>query len=744
MYFDKAKWLQFHKDIDSVCVRAKFNLKNHKRVILRIIGLGFYKFWINEKLGTEYLYNQLFSNYNQRDLSNVLYPMEDNMSNRIYYSEFDITQQAKNGENILAVMVGNGWYRKADRYCEGDFSYSDSLNLIFEVEADGEIVAVSDDNVAYKESHICSSTLYNGEVQDFSKSLGSWKKLLYSESGWDKAKIVERPYIPLYKNECGSDKITHRYCPKVIMSNSEYTILDCGKNLTGFLEFVASEKQDKILLEYAEGYENGDIVSIYKDLQDFGQQQVEEYLNVPKGQHCVTQFTWYGFRYVKVYGKIKNPRVCHVHTGFERRTSFTSSNEVLNWYYEASLRSLESNMHMGVPMDCPHREKYGYTGDGQVACESVMLNYDARTFYKKWIGDIADSQDKVSGYVQHTAPYMGGGGGVAWGIAIILMPWLYYQEYGEVEELRLYEPNMFKYLKFLQKNAKNGLVQRPEKWKGLWLGDWSYPSQNEMLPIEFVSTYYFIKGLMIYKKVCNILECEYCSGFETSLNESKKAFVDSYYDEKSGDFLSGRAGANAFALDLGLGDARTFENLCKKYEKAGCFDTGIYGTKILLDVLNRNKKNELIYQLLSSTKYPSFGWWKEQGATSLWEDWSGNFFSCDEKVKSSQNHAMYAASQKYLFESLLGITYKNGKFVVSPKPIKSLAEIAGKVQIDRNDYVYVKIKNSPQKTSVEIRVGKNSKVVLQIADKEIVVKNRRKTWDFQCFEKKEVLCNVAS
>lgn len=78
----------------------------------------------------------------------------------------------------------------------------------------------------------------------------------------------------------------------------------------------------------------------------------------------------------------------------------------------------------GMSLSCPHRERLGYTGDGQITAPAAMLLLDSREFYRKWIRDILDSQDPDTGHVQHTAPFMGGGGGPGgWGSAVIIVPY---------------------------------------------------------------------------------------------------------------------------------------------------------------------------------------------------------------------------------------------------------------------------------------------------------------------------------
>ena len=69
-------------------------------------------------------------------------------------------------------------------------------------------------------------------------------------------------------------------------------------------------------------------------------------------------------------------------------------------------------MHGSFPSDCPHRERLGYTGDGQITAQAAMLTLGSKEFYRKWIRDILDCQDPESGLIQHTAPFLGGGGGV--------------------------------------------------------------------------------------------------------------------------------------------------------------------------------------------------------------------------------------------------------------------------------------------------------------------------------------------
>ena len=68
---------------------------------------------------------------------------------------------------------------------------------------------------------------------------------------------------------------------------------------------------------------------------------------------------------------------------------------------------------------------------------------DARSFYEKWLCDIGDCQDTLSGHIQYTAPYIRSGGGPGgWGCAIVEVPYQFYMHYGDSSVLEECYPNV--------------------------------------------------------------------------------------------------------------------------------------------------------------------------------------------------------------------------------------------------------------------------------------------------------------
>ena len=72
-----------------------------------------------------------------------------------------------------------------------------------------------------------------------------------------------------------------------------------------------------------------------------------------------------------------------VYTYIETTGKFECSNELFNNINKIWWRSQTDNMHGGIASDCPNRERSPYTGDGQVACVTVMHNFRCKSFLYK-------------------------------------------------------------------------------------------------------------------------------------------------------------------------------------------------------------------------------------------------------------------------------------------------------------------------------------------------------------------------
>lgn len=110
----------------------------------------------------------------------------------------------------------------------------------------------------------------------------------------------------------------------------------------------------------------------------------------------------------------------------------------------------------GIPTDCPHREKNGWTGDAQIACEAGLWNYNSVRAYKHFIQMLVDAQ-RPSGQLPGIVPTGGWGynwgSGPAWDSALFEIPFRVLRYYGDDEMIRLHYEAMRRYIDFLYRHV---------------------------------------------------------------------------------------------------------------------------------------------------------------------------------------------------------------------------------------------------------------------------------------------------
>ena len=502
---------------------------------------------------------------------------------------------------------------------------------------------------------------------------------LTANSGFQNVIKAPAHETQFFVQDCPADRVERVIKPAKLFDLGEVSIYDMGENISGYPVVAATVDGANITVRCSEEINPDGTLNF--DSCDRGQIQKDEYRNAKKGEECMPWFTWHGFRYFELTNNAEPVRCEVVHSDCAVTSSFESDSEMLNWLYDAYIRTQLSNMHSGVPSDCPHIERLGYTGDGQLCCEAAMMLLDSQKFYKKWLEDISDCQSIGNGHVQHTAPFMGGGGGPAgWGGAIAVVPYEMYKIYGDKETFRRYLPKILRYFDYLDSRSSGGLVCREEE--GGWcLGDWCPPEQITICE-PFVNTALYVKQMMMTKEASEAIgESKTAAMLEKRIEEKKQAILNAYYSPQTGSFIGDAQGANSFAVDIGLGGERAFNNTKKKYDAADAFDTGIFGTDILTRVLFERGCADTAFRLLTSTGKGSFYNMKKQGATTIWENWDG---------ERSHSHPMFGAVTRYLFSFILGITQEKNsagyeKIVIAPQIPDGLNRASGHITTVRGE-----------------------------------------------------------
>lgn len=640
-------------------LRKEFDLPKIRSAKITITGLGNFFLYLNGKRISDELFLPLYTDYEpctrMTDLpfANVHVDRIERevLNHRVLCLEWDVTDYLSEGKNCIGIRLAQMWY----------VNYSDEVKCCFRLcyEAEdgtcGEIV--SDDALHFHGSEIVSGDLWHGENFDFRQLCDGWSLPGYTEDGWMPVKCIEPPQTEFYIQPPLADRVIRTLPMQLVKKTDTYAVYDIGENITGVPVFRAKlangEEATVTMTELLD--ENGDVLRVLPNGR-LVSPQVNTYIGNGEEQELTTVFTWQGFRYIEAPLTLSPVEVRVIHADIGMRAEFSCSDEIMNWLWDAFCRTMLTNMHGGIPSDCPHYERRGYTGDGQVTAEAAMLAFEAEEFYRKWIDDVFDCQDRRTGHVQYTAPYNDAGGGPGgWGSAIVTVPYVFYRQYGDKTVLEKMFPGMLRYFDFLEDHSEGELVSSDVE--GAWcLGEWAIPmcvrATDIKLPPPFVNTYFYIRSMQRVLEIAKIIGKESSVEYLYDVIERKKrAIMDAYYDPETGNFAGNVHSANVFALDISLGDARTLKNLLTDAYAAGRYDAGIFGIELLTKTLLERGEENLAFMLLTSHHELSFYRMMQEGATTLWEHFDGS---------RSHNHPMFGGLVRHFFLRILGIDQPEG------------------------------------------------------------------------------------
>jgi alpha-L-rhamnosidase len=614
-----------------------------------VTGLGYFEFYMNgKKVGDDVLVPNL-TLYGKRpgiEKSGISVP-DTYMECRVMYLSYDIKDLVKKGENAVGAMLGNGFYNAPINWT---YSYGTPrfIGQIYITYTDGtEDIIVSDPSWKASKGPILMDLVYDGEYYDARLEQKGWAESGFDDSKWEKVAIRKTPEGVMKAHMSPTDKVMEQIKPVTIIKNRDGKYhVDFGQEISGWVRISGVQGEAGRVIDFE-----------YLSESSVGKNTYTLKGGVPESY--AARFTWFVFREVVVSnwpGNLSADQIIAeaVYSDVETTGKFETSNSLFNTINQIWWRSQTDNMHGGIASDCPHRERSPYTGDGQVACITVMNNFDARAFYTKWIQDILGAQNPVTGYVPNGAPWQPGcGGGVAWGAAINIMPWEFYTQYGDVDMLKTNYEGMKGYIKYmLTWTDKEGIMYsqapdtaRPNRW--LNLGDWCAPGQ--LPPDNMVHTFYLWRCADFTAKTAKVLgKTEEADLYNKLAERTRSAFMAKFFDKEKGSY--GPYGGNIFALRMGVPKDQ-YDRVVAALKSdlianGGNLDTGIFGTQFFFEVLSENGLHEMAYEAMNKKTKPGFGWWIEQGATTTWEQWNGG---------GSRNHPMFGGGLVWFYRVLAGM-----------------------------------------------------------------------------------------
>lgn len=641
-----------------------------RRARAYVCGLGYYELRINgEKAGDA-----------------VLSPGYTSYDKRVLYSTHDITALVRTGDNAIGLILGTGWYGVHQMAVWG-FDHARwrgeprAIAQIFLEYEDGRTEAiVTDETWRAAAGPITFDSIYGGESYDARLELPGWDAPGYDASLWDAAALVEAPQGILKAQRCAPIRITRSLTPVRIMDPSPGVfVCDMGRNFSGHVQLsLSGPAGTEVRMRYAERLgpdgrvTSGEIDGLMIKAQPPRRFQTDTYVLKGGGQEVwESRFVYHGFQYVEVTGfpgrpSPENVRGRFTHTDMPPSGRFACSNELLNKIQAATCQAYLSNAQ-SIPTDCPQREKNGWTGDAHLAAEQGMLNFDSAAFYTKWLDDVADSQDD-EGRIPVIIPTCGWGRGCnpAWDSAYHLIAWYLYRYFGDRRILAEHYDRLRKYLDYLSAQARDQIMPPYS------LGDWA-PYETDT-PTDLTTTaYYYLDHRMLAQAARVLDKTEDAEAYEKRAEALRRAFHARFFDPTTHTYGNGSQCSLACPLHFGLVPAEhragVLSALVRAVEKRDYhLDVGVLGAKFVLRALSEGGRTDVAYRIATQTTLPGWGYWIQQGATTLWEDWKGT---------SSLNHVMFGDISAWFYKWLAGIDMADaesgdGRFVIRPHPVGDL------------------------------------------------------------------------
>jgi len=563
-------------------------------------------------------------------------------------------------------------------------------------------------------------SFFQGEVYDArkEKAIAGWSTPQYDDHLWDRAQEVplqgttfQSPDLNFEQLQMSGQLGKNAKIVKTLTAQAVEEVrpgvfvYDMGQNMVGFpkIDLTAAHTKDTLTLRYAEVK--------YPDLAEYKENNgmvmleniraaLAQDLYIRKGapdEVILPRFTFHGYRFIEITGienalplsAVQGKVISSIDT---LASSYNTSNPLVNKLWENITWSLRGNF-LSIPTDTPARnERMGWSGDINVFSQSATYLAPVAPFLRRHLMAMRDIQTKAGRFTD-VAPVGGGFGGTLWGSAGIVIPWEMYLQYGDKKILQEHYEAMKAYNAFLFSKIEpetGFLLEGP-------LGDWLSPEGYKNDP-TLLWTAYHAYNLSVLQKTAQLLEKEdEATLFKNQFEERKTFLNNTYFDENSGKTIHRghpslrfgpplppeRTKTNgdemdtqvSYAVPLALDVLNTKNKLWAQQHLAATIErpnedemgierpayslmTGFIGTAALNPALSEAGRDDLAYQLLQQTSYPSWLYSVKNGATTIWERLNSftleNGFGGNNSMNSF-NHYSFGAVAAWMNAYSLGI-----------------------------------------------------------------------------------------
>jgi len=384
----QAKWIEAEELVapearkPAVYLRRSFTVRHGLReAVFYSTAHGLYEFYFNGTAGTEDKFKPGLTSYYYR----------------IQYHTADVTGLMNEGENVLAVVLADGWWRgvtggSVKNNFGTKLAFRGQLELKYD---DGSVdIIASDETFRWSTGGLRASDMLMGDVYDARLEPAGWKKPGFSDGKWTKVHLTSE-HMDAALIPCRSVPVREkeRFTPREFTDAEGNHILDFDQNMAGYVRMTLhhTKRGQSIRLVHGEALDENGVFTLKNiantSLPVDAFQEVVYICSGEEMEQYQPDFAIFGFRYVLVEGDCDAEfEAVAVYSDTPRTGWFHCSDPLLNRLAENSLWSQKGNF-MDVPVDCPTRERNAWTGDAQIYARTAADFMDVYSFYEKWLQD---------------------------------------------------------------------------------------------------------------------------------------------------------------------------------------------------------------------------------------------------------------------------------------------------------------------------------------------------------------------
>jgi len=583
----------------------------------------------------------------------VLAPAHVNLKKRFLYNIHEVSGLLRKGTNCIALWMGPGWYQP----CYGNPHRAPIVRAQLEIEsADGCQVIGSDQQWRVFDS--CISQIgpwgwndMGGERWDAARYLKDWNLVEFDDSGWAAAVVIPAPAVENSWQALQGSVLRAPITAKKVYPHKDKWVIDFGTTLTGWmrLRMTALKPGQQVTIDYAD-LDKPDLAFHNKDgFQTFNQMDVYVAGSVTQDVFC-SKFNQHAFRYAIISGLSQAPELSDaeamtVETDLEKAGEFSCSNELFNRIHEVTVATYHTQIPCGVLGGGEAREKLGY-GDGGSFLSGMLYNLQSDAFFQKWLRDWCDGQT-ANGFLGHTAPeYYPAGGGPSWGGQASELVRRLHLYFGDRRAVAGAYVTLKKYIDHLECNTTNDVLvyfnpYTPGQYvEWYFLGDWTPPgASGDKHGFVFETP----EEREFFNNCYRVLLWDQLAGYAEVLGDKAEAnrchdrlavlrplIHKRYYDAEKQTYQVNRQAYLTIALLARVVPPELRADIFKQLvddivvAKKGHLDTGLQGSFMLLDLLTRENRPDLVALMMNQTTFPGWGYLlNERHVTSWPETWSG-------------------------------------------------------------------------------------------------------------------------